>query len=143
MTSNKNIVICDIDGTVANNDHRQHLLKGFKTWDKFFAHLSEDLPISEVIEFVINLHNEGRDIVFVTGRPARYEEATRKWLGKYFDFEIKLFMRQDKDKRNKVEVKKEIFLENFNSEDIFLVIDNDRDLIKMWQSLSLNTKLVS
>ena len=143
MTSNKNIVICDIDGTVANNDHRQHLLQGFKTWDKFFAHLSEDLPISEVIEFVINLHNEGRDIVFVTGRPARYEEATRKWLGKYFDFEIKLIMRQDKDKRNKVEVKKEIFLENFKTEDIFLVIDNDRDLIKMWQSLSLNTKLVS
>ena len=143
MTSNKNIVICDIDGTVANNDHRQHLLKGFKTWDKFFAHLGEDLPIPEVIEFVINLHNEGRDIVFVTGRPARYEEATRKWLERYFDFEIKLIMRQDKDKRNKVEVKKEIFLENFKSEDIFLVIDNDRDLIKMWQSLSLNTNLVS
>lgn len=143
MTSNKNIVICDIDGTVANNDHRQHLLQGFKTWDKFFAHLSEDLPISEVIEFVINLHDEGKDVVFVTGRPARYEKATRKWLEKYFDFEIKLIMRQDKDKRNKIDVKKEIFLENFKSEDIFLVIDNDRDLIKMWQSLSLNTKLVS
>ena len=143
MTSNKNIVICDIDGTVANNDHRQHLLQGFKTWDKFFARLSEDLPISEVIEFVINLHDEGKDVVFVTGRPARYEKATRKWLEKYFDFEIKLIMRQDKDKRNKIDVKKEIFLENFKSEDIFLVIDNDRDLIKMWQSLSLNTKLVS
>ena len=143
MTSNKNIVICDIDGTVANNDHRQHLLQGFKTWDKFFAHLSEDLPISEVIEFVINLHDEGKDVVFVTGRPARYEKATRKWLEKYFDFEIKLIMRQDQDKRNKIDVKKEIFLENFKPKDIFLVIDNDRDLIKMWQSLSLNTKLVS
>ena len=142
MTSNKNIVICDIDGTVANNDHRQHLLQGFKTWDKFFAHLSEDLPISEVIEFVINLHDEGKDVVFVTGRPARYEKATRKWLEKYFDFEIKLIMRQDQDKRNKIDVKKEIFLENFKPKDIFLVIDNDRDLIKMWQSLSLNTKLV-
>ncbi len=143
MTSNKNIVICDIDGTVANNDHRQHLLQGFKTWDKFFAHLSEDLPISEVIEFVINLHDEGKDVVFVTGRPARYEKSTRKWLEKYFNFEIKLFMRKDQDNRNKIEIKKEIFLENFKPKDIFLVIDNDRDLIKMWQSLSLNTKLVS
>ena len=143
MTSNKNIVICDIDGTVANNDHRQHLLQGFKTWDKFFAHLSKDLPISEVIEFVINLHDEGKEVVFVTGRPARYEEATRKWLEKHFNFEIKLIMRKDQDNRNKIEIKKEIFLENFKSEDIFLVIDNDRDLIKMWQSLSLNTKLVS
>ena len=26
----KKIVICDIDGTIANNDHRQHLLKKFK-----------------------------------------------------------------------------------------------------------------
>ena len=26
----KKIVICDIDGTIANNDHRQHFLEGKK-----------------------------------------------------------------------------------------------------------------
>ena len=28
------IVLCDIDGTVANNDHRQHLLRNYKDWNK-------------------------------------------------------------------------------------------------------------
>ena len=42
------IVLCDIDGTVANNDHRQHLLRNYKDWDKFFSKLSEDsLPFSK------------------------------------------------------------------------------------------------
>ena len=30
-----NIILCDIDGTVANNDHRQHFLEGKKDWDGF------------------------------------------------------------------------------------------------------------
>jgi 2-hydroxy-3-keto-5-methylthiopentenyl-1-phosphate phosphatase len=43
--SEKKIVICDIDGTIANNDHRQHFLEGKKDWDGFFSSLSEDKPI--------------------------------------------------------------------------------------------------
>ena len=33
------IVLCDIDGTIANNDHRQHYLEGKKDWDGFFSEL--------------------------------------------------------------------------------------------------------
>ena len=50
MDTKKNIVICDIDGTVANNEHRQHLLKGFKTWDAFFNALDKDTPIQEEVK---------------------------------------------------------------------------------------------
>ena len=32
----KRIVICDIDGTIADNSHRQHYLLGKKDWKKFF-----------------------------------------------------------------------------------------------------------
>ena len=35
----KKIVICDIDGTIANNDHRQHYLEGKKDWEGFFSEL--------------------------------------------------------------------------------------------------------
>tara|TARA_Y200000002_G_C22620649_1_gene638014 strand:+ start:1254 stop:1370 length:117 start_codon:yes stop_codon:yes gene_type:complete len=35
----KKIVICDIDGTIANNDHRQYFLEGKKDWDGFFSSL--------------------------------------------------------------------------------------------------------
>jgi hypothetical protein len=49
----KNIILCDIDGTVANNDHRQHFLEGKKDWDGFFDKLDEDEPIRPIINKVI------------------------------------------------------------------------------------------
>ena len=48
----KEIILCDIDGTIANNNHRQHLLGEFKDWDKFFYEMSNDEPIDEVIRLV-------------------------------------------------------------------------------------------
>ena len=50
----KNIILCDIDGTVANNDHRQHFLEGKKDWDGFFSELVNDQPIQIIIDKVIN-----------------------------------------------------------------------------------------
>ena len=140
MTSNKNIVICDIDGTVANNDHRQHLLQGFKTWDKFFGALDKDTPIQEEINYVKQLNQNGKEIVFITGRPERYRKKTTAWLENYFDFEIKVLMRKDNDIRDKVSVKKDIFRENFSKEEIFITIENDKDLVALWRGLGLKTK---
>ena len=140
MGTGKNIVICDIDGTVANNDHRQHLLKGFKTWDLFFNALDKDVPIKEEIDNVSELNKKGKKIVFITGRPERYREKTISWLKKYFDFEITIFMRKDDDFRDKLLVKKDIFFENFSVEDIHLVIENDKELVSQWRKFGVTTK---
>ena len=70
----KNIVICDIDGTIANNDHRQHFLEGKKDWDGFFSDLINDKPIHEIIKKVRHLESQGNKIIFLSGRP----EKTRK-----------------------------------------------------------------
>tara|TARA_B100000795_G_C22636774_1_gene374842 strand:- start:55 stop:219 length:165 start_codon:yes stop_codon:yes gene_type:complete len=50
----KNIILCDIDGTVANNDHRQHFLDGKKDWDGFFDALNKDKPIHSIINKIID-----------------------------------------------------------------------------------------
>ena len=143
MTTDKKIVICDIDGTVANNDHRQHLLKGFKTWDLFFNALDKDTPILEVIEYVLKLHSNGKKIVFITGRPERFRKPTLRWLSRYFDFELNVFMRGNGDIRHKKLVKKDIFTENFNSEQIYIAIENDFELIGLWKSLGLQVKEIN
>ena len=67
----KNIVLCDIDGTIANNDHRQHFLEGKKDWDGFFGELINDSPIMPVIEKINQEVNNGNKIIFITGRPGR------------------------------------------------------------------------
>ena len=106
--SEKKIVICDIDGTIANNDHRQHFLEGKKDWDGFFSELYKDKPIFEIIDKVNS-----------------------------FSFNLKLIMRGDRDKRNKEQVKKELFFSNFKHEEVLCCFENDEGLIKMWKKINL------
>ena len=82
----KNIVLCDIDGTIANNDHRQHFLEGKKDWDGFFGELINDSPIMPVIEKINQEVNNGNKIIFITGRPERYRYSTNLWLKENIPF---------------------------------------------------------
>ena len=134
-----NIILCDIDGTVADNSHRQHFLEGKKDWDGFFSELINDLPIHPIIDKISQEQADGKEIVFLTGRPERYRYSTTLWLEKYFNFEFKLLMRKDGDQRNKLDIKKEIFKENLSFEDIHCIFENDIDLIRMWRDMNLDT----
>tara|TARA_B100000214_G_C23952946_1_gene621360 strand:+ start:229 stop:666 length:438 start_codon:yes stop_codon:yes gene_type:complete len=136
--SDKKIILCDIDGTIANNDHRQHFLQGKKDWDGFFSELINDEPIFPIINKVIEEHDAGKDIIFLTGRPERYRYSTTLWLKEYFNFELKILMRKDNDQNNKLKVKKEIFEKNFRVNDIDYVIDNDIELLKQWEDMGID-----
>ena len=129
-------IICDIDGTIADNNHRQSLLNN-NNWDKFFLEMKNDLPIYPVINKVIDEFRDGKEIIFLTGRPSNYEKETNEWLKKYFTFEYKLVMRRENDRRNKLIVKKELFLNNFSVNEIDYVIDNDSELLHQWKELGL------
>lgn len=131
----KKIVICDIDGTIANNDHRQHFLKEKKDWDGFFSKLHKDEPIFEIIDKVKALEKEGRRIIFLTGRPEKYRQQTEDWLKKYFTFDLEILMRKDNDRRNKIEIKKELFETHLSSLEIKVIFENDPELIFLWKKL--------
>ena len=134
----KNIILCDIDGTVANNDHRQHFLEGKKDWDGFFSELINDDPIYPIINKVNDEYLAGKEIIFLTGRPERYKYSTLLWLKEYFSFEPLLLMREDNDLRTKVDTKKQIFNSNLNIEKIDYILENDEDLIEMWSEMGLS-----
>lgn len=133
----KNIILCDIDGTVANNDHRQHFLEGKKDWDGFFSELINDLPINSIIKMLNTEVRKGNEVIFITGRPERYKYSTNLWLKENFSFDYDLFMRKDRDQRNKLIIKKEIFNEYCKNLNIILCIDNDEELLKQWEELGL------
>lgn len=132
----KNIILCDIDGTIANNDHRQHFLEDKKDWDSFFLKMSDDAPIMEVIEKVKESSSKINEIIFLTGRPERYRKETEKWLSNYFD-DYSLIMRENGDRRNKVLVKDSLYSEISSRNIIDLVFENDPELINLWESKGL------
>ena len=136
------IVLCDIDGTIANNDHRQHYLGGKKDWEGFFSELINDKPISKIIKKIKAHHSSGKEIIFLTGRPEKYRYSTSLWLKENFEFEFRLLMRKNNDYRNKLLIKNEIFEDNFSKHSIYCIYDNDEDLIKLWKDKGINSILV-
>jgi len=97
-------VIFDIDGTLANGDHRLHLIQQEpKQWDAYFDLCDEDQSIPHMIAMLRVLEREFVP-VFVTGRAARCRAKTAQWLedhgahtGRY---PLRLYMRPDGDHRD-------------------------------------------
>ena len=70
----------DIDGTLANNEHRaHHLKKEPKDWAAFFAGCHLDPPHRHIVQLARTLQAMS-EIVFVTGRSEDERAATEPWL---------------------------------------------------------------
>lgn len=140
MTERRKDVIVDIDGTLADVTHRLHHVRGRrKKWKKFFALMSEDKPISEVITRVQDLAGE-YNIYLVSGRPDDYRDITTEWL-KLHDVPYEaLYMRRAGDFRPDDIVKQEILDEHFDKHNIELVIEDRPRVIRMWKSNGLKVE---
>jgi hypothetical protein len=74
------VVVCDIDGVLADTAHRNHLLEGeVKDWEAFFAACGDDALIEETARF-LSLLDPSVIVVLLTGRPVKAKEATATWL---------------------------------------------------------------
>ena len=140
MTGKRRCVIVDIDGTLADVDHRLHHIRGKrKKWKKFFSLMSKDGPIKEVIDQVKELAKD-HDIYLVSGRPDDYLEETLAWL-KLHEVPFKdLYMRESGDYRPDFVVKQEILDANFDKREVELVIEDRPSVIRMWKSNGLKVQ---
>ena len=134
--------IFDIDGTLANSDHRKHLVKQQpRDWDKFFDLCHLDAPIQHVCDLAGHLLDYGDtlggyEVLFMTGRPERCRIATEEWLARH-SLQIQpeqLYMRPDGDYRDDTEVKlimlAEIRREGFEP---VMVFDDRNKVVAMWR----------
>lgn len=136
------IVVCDIDGTVADLTHRLQYAKGdTKDWKKFFSLLSEDTALMDVYNSARLLAEENdAALVFVSARPEDYRRETVQWLrdnGMNFDY---LVMRRKGDKRQDTDVKSDIYNRYLKQYSIVRVFDDRPSVIRMWQELGLEVE---
>lgn len=135
----KKAIIIDLDGTLANCDHRVHFVKSKpKNWDAFFAGMGEDVLNKWCAELIEAMRMKNYTILFVTGREEKYKVATLDWLKKNkveFDH---LFMRELKDVRDDFLVKEEIYNQKIkNHYDILFVVDDRVSVVNKWRELGL------
>ena len=87
-------VIFDLDGTLANIDHRLHFInQAPKDWHGFSKTCSADSPKQAVIQTAKALHQFGHPLWILSGRSASVERETRAWLKQYGIPYNKLLMR--------------------------------------------------
>ncbi len=131
-------IICDIDGTLANAEHRMAAIqKKPKDWTLFFSKISEDQICPEV-DFLLK-HLAGTQLVFVTGRPEEYRSQTVAWLARWGYEKYTLYMRKTGDFRQDNQVKQEIFqneVKPMRGAPVF-VVDDRNQVVAMWRSLGL------
>lgn len=127
-------VIFDLDGTIANIDHRTHFVRGGrKDWDAFFAACVDDLPVSHVID-TLHAHVEaGHDVRIWSARSDVVRAETEQWL---YDAGVPAtylqHMRAAGDNTPDVELKR--YWLNQESERPDLVYDDRQRVVDMWRA---------
>lgn len=133
---NKKIVILDLDGTVADCNHRLHFIEGHnRDYQAFYDGIPDDKSIDHIIDLVRALYQSGEySILAVTGRPITHLRETQIWLDQNFVPYDAIFMRPEGDFRKDFVVKKEILEEiRKNFGEPAFALDDRSSVVKMWR----------
>lgn len=132
----RDLVLVDMDGTLADVSHRLHLLEGKKkNWKQFFKLMDEDPPSEVVLQWVKNLSPEYK-VIIVTGRPEEYRPNTEEWLRRHDVRYTDILMRRNGDHRPDYVVKKEL-LDEVPKDRVAFVIDDRHSVCDMWRGCGL------
>jgi beta-phosphoglucomutase-like phosphatase (HAD superfamily) len=141
----KNIILCDIDGTIADVRHRLHYIqnpdgskKAKPDWDAFHTACVNDPPFKDVVEIVnkLWLGDANRDVYFLSGRNDVVREQTVQWLENYFPdiLYAELYMRKAGDRRPDTVIKLEMVRElGFTPDDVLCIFDDRQSVVDMWR----------
>lgn len=130
----------DIDGTIANTDHRNHHLNGEKkNWSAWYSEQKKDVPYWEIVDIMAMSYAVGIKNVLCTGRDESNREGTIEWLKNHdIFFYHDLFMRPKGDRRDDTIVKKELLdrIREKGYNPVCVFEDRDR-VVKMWRDEGL------
>lgn len=128
------LVVFDLDGTLALNEHRQHFVQrpvGEKNWRAFFDACDKDTPNWPVVLTLNALWSAGMNVQIWSGRTDRVREKTEDWLRLNGLGHIPLRMREEGDHRPDTVLKKE-WLDDASLKPTMVFDDRDC-VVQMWR----------
>lgn len=134
----KHCVIIDIDGTLADIDHRRHCVEQKpKDWKQFNSLMVFDLPNPWCVKLIEQLHLR-YDVILCSGRMERHRAITENWLKENKIHYHKLFMRKERDFRDDSIIKAEIYEKEIEpSWNVVFVVDDRKRVVDMWRNKGL------
>ena len=146
----KDIIVVDIDGTIARmGDRKKYLLSKPVDWDAFYADEFDDEAIKETIRVIESMYQNDIDVsvYFCTGRKERSREKTMSWLSKNVDVVVckgRLLMRADDDHRSDTITKPELLAKAGVTPDrVMLILEDRASVTKAYRDLGYTVWQVS
>jgi hypothetical protein len=131
------LVIFDIDGTLADVSERiHHVKKKPKNWDAFFQGMAQDKAIHSIVRLCNILYTSGIHIILCSGRNESHRAETVDWLARQGVNYHDLLLRKENDRRSDTVVKREMLAAIDKSKILFVVEDRSR-VVEMWRSEGL------
>lgn len=135
-------IVFDLDDTLANTDHRQHILEmefpeESDKWNAFFDACTGDSPMVGVIKLLDALAwFSAHRVEIWTGRSDRVREQTEAWLMYHVQYfhKVELRMRKEGDYRHDIEIKQE-WIDEFGKPDV--VFDDRNKIVEWWRDMGV------
>lgn len=108
-------IIVDLDGTIANGEHRDDLAKA-GSWEEFHGRCLDDTPYLDVVA-VIKTLGARFNLIGLTGRNERFRIITLEWFQRYAVTLDELLMRPDNDYSKSPDMKIRMLEERFGSKE--------------------------
>ena len=138
---NKDIVIFDLDGTLALIEARRALAAkpdGKINWKKFFdpENIKLDLPNAPVITAFKAFAEQGFKMVILSGRDSISRAETRQWL-KDNDIHPDILWMRPQGSFTPDDVLKRTWLDELGADNVFCVFDDRDKVVQMWRDNGL------
>ena len=131
------IVIFDIDGTLADISQRVHFInRKPKNWNAFNEGMAKDKAVHSMVKLCNILYASGLHVILCSGRNEKNRPETVEWLKRQGVNYHELLLRRDEDYRPDDVVKREIVRTLDKSRILFVVEDRSR-VVEMWRAEGL------
>ena len=131
----KKTIIFDVDGTIADVEHRRHFVNGNNDWDSFRAETVNDTPVQWVCDIAKRFIAQGDEVAFFSARNESERKITEKqisqWIG---DGHKGVFLRPNDDFTPDDEFKSALadkFIDMGGKID--LIFDDRQKVVDMWR----------
>jgi hypothetical protein len=128
-------IVIDLDGTLANVDHRTHYVRRDRPeWDAFYEACDKDSLNVWCAKLMESFYMRGYEVLIVSARRDTEKAKTLQWLSNHkVQYSELIMLRKGNESTPDTKLKK-AWLDSYGKEKILFIVDDRQKVVDMWRS---------